>query len=717
MRDNLREHGQGIFLSGVESDRYWGIVVDEGGIENVLTSYYYFRKHKDNPLAERLRKHPNTRVFIDSGAFTFKEQGQGKSLKDWELYIEEYVKWALENKEYIIAVANLDIEALVGEAKVQEWNRKYFEPLEAKGLPVCYIWHPRSGFPLWENYCKQYNYIGISSEVISESETMLKRLFSIAKKYNTLVHGMAFTKSQLLVKYPFYSIDSTSWIVGQQYGELNWWDGRSMKRLKKNIWRRTYKTRLLKPPFNADWDKLINGMGGKGDTYELLRLNTIAYKVAQEYIRKRLGSRQYWLGSDAKMKLKMKKSKETVKPSYNLPTWEWFDGDCANYKDYAKDLNINTSLPKQDVIDVLRDYRRFILQESESVGDFSEERWLMNAKLFCEEEASSEAEAREMLKQYFLANADGDLDDFNQTDDIDAEDEDEDDIEEEESVEYSALPRDLITEDEYEESELTEEDLAHNTLLPAPESMDEVNEYDKELSSHGISVQRDRKGKFLKGVKHVRKQKKVYSEKYPQLICNTCYKSGDCPEYKAGYVCAYSNMFNRFDTRKADDIMDAMTSMVDLNLGRMQRAIMFETMDGGMPTGEVTGLIDQNMKLLQQLNTLVKHSPHGIMAQRKMNPDGSIVDTVVQANPTGHGGSFLDKLFSEHMKGTQFVDEDDVDPDFTPFSTAPDLSKPNHIKQAVDVDYTVITEPTKSVKINEQVTPKKSVKLKKKQPV
>jgi hypothetical protein len=82
----------------------------------------------------------------------------------------------------------------------------------------------------------------------------------------------------------------------------------------------------------------------------------------------------------------------------------------------------------------------------------------------------------------------------------------------------------------------------------------------------------------------------IYSDKMHKLACDTCYAADKCPDYRAGYVCAYDKEFKKFNTRNVDDVMDAMYGMIEYNLGRFQRMAMFETMDGGMIDGNVNVL-------------------------------------------------------------------------------------------------------------------------------
>lgn len=636
-----------LIMSGVEVDIYWDIAVKKCGVKTVLTSYQYLKNKPKDFLKKKLAENPDVKVFIDSGAHTFFKDVDGyasKSEQYWEDYLEEYTNFARENKDYIFAIANLDIGYIVGEEVEDKWNETIFQPLEEEGIQVCYIWHNFRGEQAWEEYAKKYRYIGLSNDFDITLQRLTK-MANIAKKYNARIHGMAFTKIELLTRVPLFTVDSTTWLVGQQYGELNFFNGRKMERLSKRQWQTQAKGKLLKPPYNADWDKLMSGGKDGGiNTYELTRLNGIAYMEAQEYIRTRLKNKMYWLplntarnNSKGDSKLTSKVDKTAIKP---VPTKEWFEGDCSDYEKYARDLNISvTNNPKDDIITILKCYYATFNDDLQYlVDEYSTEGLILYAEGCSDEKFESVEEAFEYLKTYYIENSTGARKDF--------------------LGENEALEREqYIEEEEFTVIDLSADDLS----LPPPDEMPEVSELDAELASKGVVAVRDSKGRFVKGQKAVRKPKNVYSEKYPKLVCDTCYKSGDCPQYKAGYVCAFDRMLKRFDSRNYDDVVDAMASMVNANLGRMQRAMMFETMDGGFITPEVTGLIDQNMRLLEKMQSLQNApKPKPVLSQtRIVNSDGSEQTTTHVA--VDHGTSILEKLFGNSNTNSKFNDTEIVE--------------------------------------------------------
>lgn len=630
-------HPTSIIISGVESDTYFDIVVRKNNIRFVLMSYHYLQKKPKDFLAKRLEEFPDLKVFIDSGAHTFltNDEWFDKPASHWEPYLKDYRDFVISNSDYIFACANLDLEDIVGNDQVDAWNDEYFQPIEDSGVEVCYIWHHPRGETGWEEMCQKHSYIGMSMQADSSVTVQkLMRRMKVASKYNTRVHGMALTKTEILVRVPFFSADSTTWLVGQQYGELNWFNGRKMQRLSKDQWRRQYKTKLLKPPFNADWELVTTGMGGQGDTYELLRLNVVAYELAEKHIRERLRTKMYWMEGDYTEEIEVLDLEDI-----QVPELEWFEGKMDDWKQYMMKLRIPPSgYGKDEAVNLLMFFSIFVKRDYELLEEQYEEQEIIDyAKTIQNEPVSDYDDAVNILSDYFIGNATGERNELRDDGDENLSD----------APAQAKERKEYIMEDAFDLIDLSEGTITQALAIEPPKERDmpEIEAYDEELKRNNIVPVRDASGKFLKGQQRVRKQKNMYSSKYPMLNCDTCYKAGDCPAYQAGFVCAYDKMFKRFDTRNAEDVMDAMSSMVNHNLERLQRAMMFETMDGGMATPEVTGLIDQNARLLEKLQNVQAMSAKTILQQRRtVMADGTqTVDTSMAVNP--QQGGILSQIF------------------------------------------------------------------------
>ena len=701
-----------LVMSGVESDAYFDIAIGEG-IDRMLMSYLYIQRKGKGFIRDRLSKHPNVKLMIDSGAHTFhakEEEYKNKPLEFWEKYIEKYTNFIKANKEFIFSCVELDIANLIGFDKVDYFREKYFEPLKDEGILVCYVWHDYDGDKHWEEMCSKYDYVGFSLVNTTMTEKDIVKKMNIARRYGCLVHGFAVTRVDIMSKVPFFTGDSTTWLVGTQYGELNWFDGRKMRRLKKEKWKFEYKQKYIK--LGAKPDLFMDE-----NPYELIRINLIVFKQAEEYIRKRIRGKSYWFNATkavqkvaslrptkkkeevplVKKKViikKKKKATETVGDNFRevskeevvqhvesipsapptkfetfqalsnkqeeevrdldeqvdlLPDLDWFDGDMSDWKDIVYRLGFNTNGQAEDaVIDNLYNICLFI-RDIELLDDIDDEQIENVVKFYCGKTFESREENIENCTEIIRKNLCLEVNTLfpKETSSMDME-----------ATERPKEREEYLVDEEYEYVDISDAEMAN--YLPAPEDdMPEVHELDAELNKSGIIAVRDEKGRFLKGQKRVRKPKQIYSDKFPKLACNTCYKAGDCPEFQPDAVCAFDKIFNKFDVRNFDDVMDAMQGMVNLNLGRMQRQAMFETMDGGMADGVVTSMIDQNVNLLLKMKQMHEQQSQIVATQRRtLRSDGSSEETTTVMNPSN---GILAQIFGTPSSNDREMEEDIID--------------------------------------------------------
>ena len=285
-----------MIYSGVENETYFDLLYDMG-IRDFLMSYHYITKKRIS-LAKRFEGKDDVRLFIDSGAYTYLTDLEYSKVttEEWEKHLHKYLAWTKANKKYIFSIANFDFEDLVTPPVVAEWNKKYFEPFMLnEGIPVCFVWHPNT-YQTWDYYCQRYPYVGFSStNLLGESLTLDEYMEKLrtAEKHDSLVHGFGMTRTTMLTQLPFYTSDSTTWLVGLQYGEINYWTGTKMTRLKKEKWKGEHLDKIVNK-YNLNRTKLL-----EEDTEELIRANIHAFMDAQEYINQRLISRMYWIKARA----------------------------------------------------------------------------------------------------------------------------------------------------------------------------------------------------------------------------------------------------------------------------------------------------------------------------------------------------------------------------------------------------------------------------------
>ena len=155
-------------------------------------------------------------LFLDSGAFSAKN-------KNIEIDIQEYIEFIKINEKHINCYANLDV---IGNPKATLKNQKIMEKAGLSPVPVFHFGEDP------ELYLKpligKYEYIALGGLVVGANKRLIPWLDNIFKKYlldkNMMplikVHGFGITSFQLLFRYPWFSVDSTSWVVTGRVGSI-----------------------------------------------------------------------------------------------------------------------------------------------------------------------------------------------------------------------------------------------------------------------------------------------------------------------------------------------------------------------------------------------------------------------------------------------------------------------------------------------------------------
>ena len=210
---NKKDINNMILYNAAKMDGNYDIQFKNEGLRNRLLSYADIDAVKGafqfwlNPeLKEK-------RLFLDSGAYSAFTRGVEIDL---DAYIEFVKKWENEIEVY----AGLDV---IGDHKKTLENIQY---MESKGLKPLPTFHHGEPFDFLEFLCKNYKYIAIGGMAqLGRSRPKFKKWLDqcwvIMKKYFPIkVHGFALTSQWVLEQYPFYSVDSTSAIMGGGMGRI-----------------------------------------------------------------------------------------------------------------------------------------------------------------------------------------------------------------------------------------------------------------------------------------------------------------------------------------------------------------------------------------------------------------------------------------------------------------------------------------------------------------
>lgn len=278
---------RGILFFSCSTASYLPPILD-AGVREILASHFYIRKTKGSKRAYEEELLPQLTsdggVFMaDSGAFTYME---GHSTDEfyteeyWKPILEEYVQWLYDNEKHIYCAANMDLEQYVGNDIVDRWNQDYFKPLESR-MNVIYVAHPNNqendptGLKRIKQYCCEHSYIGANRWYKKYASTV----FSLAKQTKTRVHGFAWTSIPLLKRFPFFSVDSTTFLAGSQFGATFMYDGANFRRQDKVHYRRK-KDKLFCDRYDIPMDKLL-----ADDPYWVTYYNVIKWLGARrEYL-------------------------------------------------------------------------------------------------------------------------------------------------------------------------------------------------------------------------------------------------------------------------------------------------------------------------------------------------------------------------------------------------------------------------------------------------
>lgn len=227
--NELRKRKATLFFSASSVGDY--ATLRDFGIKDTLVSYFYLRKSLKYYPEQLKRQHDEGGIFMtDSGAFSFMGKTYDPKMSKeeyWLPYIEEYVAWLHDNKKYIFVAANLDLDMIVGRDIVDKWNDKYFAPLE-KDTNVVYVVHQdpngdKLGLHRLKEYCRAYSYVGCNQSMKDNASD----IYRVAASYGTKIHGFAWTEFNLLQKYPFFSVDSVTWLGGTRFGTTYNYDGKN----------------------------------------------------------------------------------------------------------------------------------------------------------------------------------------------------------------------------------------------------------------------------------------------------------------------------------------------------------------------------------------------------------------------------------------------------------------------------------------------------------
>jgi hypothetical protein len=174
-----------------------------------------FADKREKDLIKFIIKNKRKDFLIDSGGYSVRVSGTKVDVKKYGSFLEKI-------KNNISVAVNLD----TNDYNETQANLKYLTGLGLKILPVFHYSDIQDGHKsLLDEYLEKYDYIGIGgiAGVVrnrNNQSRFFNYCFSRLKKYNfkKKIHAFGITSPRMLMKYPFYSSDSTTWLMGGKGG-------------------------------------------------------------------------------------------------------------------------------------------------------------------------------------------------------------------------------------------------------------------------------------------------------------------------------------------------------------------------------------------------------------------------------------------------------------------------------------------------------------------
>ena len=181
----------------------------------LLESYYYCGK--DTKFVPAMRE-ARASFFLDSGAFS------SFTLDHVSIDIEQYAAYCRDNADVYHMISNLD-EIGAGKEQVSYDNLKRLEALGVKASPVH---HVRDDDRWLVRYMDEgYDPIFIGGMVPESIPWLRERLDQIFTRYimsrgkpRVGLHGFGLSSMDLVLRYPWYSVDATGWVMVSAFGQV-----------------------------------------------------------------------------------------------------------------------------------------------------------------------------------------------------------------------------------------------------------------------------------------------------------------------------------------------------------------------------------------------------------------------------------------------------------------------------------------------------------------
>lgn len=308
-----------LVLAGAENGTLARVLISEG-ITHLLFSYFWLSNmHREGWIVRLKEQHPELTLYLDSGAYTYSQKiaddDKGKLpppkifFRQYKNYLEEFGHLWDRVMEFDVDSRNNEIGVSVDQAEV--WLNELLDQFPE--LNITPVYHSWRGAEVWQEYVDDPRVRCLAIGRDPPADGLMRAYVDKAHQAGKPVHGLAYTKYNTGLKYiPFDTVDSSSWISGQRYGNFYVYkNGQILTMTKANrLDSRIRSYRNYIAARGCDPDKVI-----RGDQRETLLCNIRTWKLVSkrlELLRKQQG--------DTILELPGDRPGETPKPVRPSPT-------------------------------------------------------------------------------------------------------------------------------------------------------------------------------------------------------------------------------------------------------------------------------------------------------------------------------------------------------------------------------------------------------------
>lgn len=195
------------------------------GVQKRRLFSYYYHGSAASQFGRQGELSPETQTAIDAGLELFLDCGAFTAFtKNVTIDLADYAEFVRRHGKHYSAISSLD-----DTTKHPEISYKNLKELEKLGVKSCPVYHAREPVEWLERYIDEgHDYIflgGLVPETTAWLKEWLDQLWDthLTNKDGTprvRVHGFGLTTLELLVRYPWYSVDSSSWLMIGVYGGI-----------------------------------------------------------------------------------------------------------------------------------------------------------------------------------------------------------------------------------------------------------------------------------------------------------------------------------------------------------------------------------------------------------------------------------------------------------------------------------------------------------------